>query len=298
MYVVAVLAAIVITRRRWRAQGGDADLVYEVALWGFPAGLIGGRIYFVITSWDQAPHTWWGPFAVWDGGLGIWGGILAGTLAGLWVLRRRHADIPRFLDAAAPALLVAQSIGRIGNYFNQELFGRPTTLPWGLRDQPVAPAGRLRELRHLPPHVPLRDRLEPGARRRARLARPPPPHQPRRAVRAVRRGVLALPDLRGAAADRPRAPHPRAAPELLRRGRPLRRRPRRLRAHPAPRRLSGARSRRGRSRVAGGSGGRTRARSSRWRGARGRRRSRRPGSPRAPRRPSSRSPSRSAARTA
>ena len=136
MYVFAVLASIVITRRRWRAEGGDPDLVYEVALWGFPAGLIGARIYFVITSWDQAPHTWWGPFAVWDGGLGIWGGILAGTLAGLWVLRRRHADVPRFLDAAAPALLVAQSIGRVGNYFNQELFGRPTTLPWGLEISP------------------------------------------------------------------------------------------------------------------------------------------------------------------
>jgi prolipoprotein diacylglyceryl transferase len=136
MYVFAVLASIVITRRRWRAEGGDPDLVYEVALWGFPAGLIGARIYFVITSWDQAPHTWWGPFAIWDGGLGIWGGILAGTLAGLWVLRRRHADVPRFLDAAAPALLVAQSIGRIGNYFNQELFGRPTSLPWGLEISP------------------------------------------------------------------------------------------------------------------------------------------------------------------
>ncbi|MFN8624334.1 MAG: prolipoprotein diacylglyceryl transferase [Chloroflexota bacterium] len=137
MYVVAVFAAVGITRRRWRQQGGDPDLVYEVALYGVPAGLIGGRLYFVITSWDQAPHTWWGPFAVWDGGLGIWGGILAGTLAGLWVLRRRGADVPRFLDAAAPALLVAQSIGRIGNWFNQELFGRPTTLPWALRISPA-----------------------------------------------------------------------------------------------------------------------------------------------------------------
>jgi prolipoprotein diacylglyceryl transferase len=97
-----------------------------------PAGIIGGRIYFLLTSWDQAPHTWWGPFAVWRGGLGIWGGIAAGTAAGLWVLHRRRADIPRFLDAAAPALLVAQSIGRVGNYFNQELFGGPTTLPWAL----------------------------------------------------------------------------------------------------------------------------------------------------------------------
>jgi prolipoprotein diacylglyceryl transferase len=131
-YLVAVLAAIAITSRRWERQGGDRHLVQEVALWGFPAGIIGGRLYFLVTSWDQAPHTWWGPFAVWRGGLGIWGGIAAGTAAGIWVLHRRRADIPRFLDAAAPGLLVAQSIGRIGNYFNQELFGGPTSLPWGL----------------------------------------------------------------------------------------------------------------------------------------------------------------------
>ncbi len=74
---------------------------------------------------------------MWDGGLGIWGGIAAGTLAGLWVLRRRGANIPAFMDAAAPALLVAQAIGRVGNYFNQELFGGPTTLPWGLEISPA-----------------------------------------------------------------------------------------------------------------------------------------------------------------
>jgi len=142
LYIVAVLAAIAITRRRWEDQGGDRQLVYEVALWGFPAGIIGGRVYFLVTSWDQAPHTWWGPFAVWQGGLGIWGGIAAGTAAGIWVLHRRRADIPRFLDAAAPALLVAQSIGRVGNYFNQELFGGPTTLPWALKiDIAHRPAG-------------------------------------------------------------------------------------------------------------------------------------------------------------
>jgi len=106
-------------------------------MWGFPAGIIGGRIYFLLTTWDQAPHTWWGPVAVWRGGLGIWGGIAAGTAVGIGVLHRRRADIPRFLDAAAPALLVAQAIGRIGNYFNQELFGSPTTLPWALHIDPA-----------------------------------------------------------------------------------------------------------------------------------------------------------------
>jgi len=141
-YVVAVLAAVAITSRRWEARGGTRELVQEVALWGFPAGLVGGRLYHLATSWNEVPHEWWGPLAIWKGGLGIWGGIAGGTLAGLLVLRRRRADIPAFLDAAAPALLVAQSIGRVGNYFNQELFGGPTSLPWGLQiDAGNRPAG-------------------------------------------------------------------------------------------------------------------------------------------------------------
>jgi prolipoprotein diacylglyceryl transferase len=143
-YVAAVIAAITIASRRWRARGGDPALVQEVALWGFPAGLIGGRLYFLATSWSEVPPHWWGPFAVWKGGLGIWGGIAAGTLVGVWVLRRRGADVALFMDAAAPALLIAQAIGRVGNYFNQELFGGPTTLPWGLEISPAhRPVGYL-----------------------------------------------------------------------------------------------------------------------------------------------------------
>lgn len=136
-YVAAVVAAVAITARRWQAAGGDRELVFEVAFWGFPAGIIGGRLYFLVTSWNEVPTHWWGPVAIWRGGLGIWGGIAAGTLAGLWVLRRRHADAALFLDAVAPALLVAQAIGRVGNYFNQELFGGPTTLPWALEISPA-----------------------------------------------------------------------------------------------------------------------------------------------------------------
>jgi prolipoprotein diacylglyceryl transferase len=143
-YVVALAAAVALTARRWVAAGGSRELVYEVALWGFPAGVIGGRLYHDVTSWNEVPHTWWGPFAIWQGGLGIWGGIALGSLAGVWVLRRRGADVSRFLDAAAPGLLVAQAIGRIGNYFNQELFGGPTSLPWGLEISPAhRPAGYL-----------------------------------------------------------------------------------------------------------------------------------------------------------
>jgi prolipoprotein diacylglyceryl transferase len=141
-YVVAIIAAVVISGRRWAARGGDPALAQEVALWGVPAGLIGGRLYFLATSWNEVPDEWWGPFAIWKGGLGIWGGIAGGVLGGLVVLRRRHVDIPAFLDAAAPGLLVAQAIGRIGNWFNQELFGGPTTLPWGLEIDPEhRPAG-------------------------------------------------------------------------------------------------------------------------------------------------------------
>jgi prolipoprotein diacylglyceryl transferase len=137
LYGVAVVAAVLIARRRWVARGGDAELVDEVALWGFPAGLVGGRLYHDITSWNEVPHTWWGPFAVWKGGLGIWGGIALGVIVGLWRVKRRGEDVPAFMDAAGvPALLVAQSIGRVGNWFNQELFGKPTNLPWGLEISP------------------------------------------------------------------------------------------------------------------------------------------------------------------
>ncbi|MDE3130996.1 MAG: prolipoprotein diacylglyceryl transferase [Acidobacteriota bacterium] len=138
-YVFAVAAAILVARRRWSARGGDPDLVYGVAWWGFPAGLIGGRIYFDITTPSQVPNHWWGPFAIWDGGLGIWGGIAAGVAVGIWYLRRRlgWADVYRFINAATPGLLVAQAIGRVGNYFNQELFGKPSTLPWALKISPA-----------------------------------------------------------------------------------------------------------------------------------------------------------------
>ncbi len=142
MYAIAVTAAILIVRRRWREQGGDPDLVYDVAIWAFPAGLLGGRLYFDITSFSEMPHVWYGPIAVWDGGLGIWGGVAAGAAVGIWRVRRAGVSVTAFMDATAPALLVAQAIGRIGNYFNQELFGGPSNLPWALQIAPEhRPAG-------------------------------------------------------------------------------------------------------------------------------------------------------------
>jgi prolipoprotein diacylglyceryl transferase len=146
-YVFAVAAAIVLSRMRWRRLGGDPELPFEIAMWAFPGGLIGGRIYFDITTPSQIPDHWWGVFAVWDGGLGIWGGILGGVLTGLWVARRRldHTQLLQLMDVVGPILLVSQSIGRIGNYFNQELFGRPSRLPWALKISPAhRPAGYAR----------------------------------------------------------------------------------------------------------------------------------------------------------
>jgi prolipoprotein diacylglyceryl transferase len=131
-YIIGITAAILITRRRWRAVGGDPDVVNDLALWVVPAGIIGGRIYFDITTPADIPHEWYGVFAVWTGGLGIWGGIALAAVVGAWRLRRLGITVGVFANAIAPALLVAQAIGRIGNYFNKELFGKPTTLPWGL----------------------------------------------------------------------------------------------------------------------------------------------------------------------
>jgi prolipoprotein diacylglyceryl transferase len=153
MYVLAVAVAIFITRRRWANRGGDPDMVYEAAKWGFPAGLVGGRIYFDITTPSQMPQHWWGPFAIWDGGLGIWGGIAAGVAVALWRLRKQMSwtDVKRLWDTAAPSLLVAQAIGRIGNYFNQELYGKPSKLPWALE---ISPAHRRPGFAHFATYQP------------------------------------------------------------------------------------------------------------------------------------------------
>src|SRR5438552_9266409 len=137
--LLAIAAAVWLTGVRWVRWGGDWDLVYRVSIWGVIAGIIGARIYHDITSWNQDPAIhdhWYGPFAVWQGGLGIWGAIPFGVLAGAWVVRRSGNSIRLFMDAVAPGLLLAQGIGRIGNWFNQEPYGKPTDLPWGLKIDP------------------------------------------------------------------------------------------------------------------------------------------------------------------
>jgi prolipoprotein diacylglyceryl transferase len=132
-YIIGIAFAVAITRRRWRAIGGDPDVVNDLALWVVPFGIIGGRIYFDITTPQDIPHVWYGALAVWTGGLGVWGGVALAALVGAWRLRKMGLSVGPFANAIAPGLLVAQAIGRIGNYFNNELFGGPTTLPWALK---------------------------------------------------------------------------------------------------------------------------------------------------------------------
>ena len=130
---VGALVAISIARRRWAARGGDPDAVSSLAVWSITAGLVGARMYHVLTDYHRFRGRWLDAFAIWEGGLGIPGGLVAGVAAGVVVARRRGLPAPELLDVVAPAIPVAQAIGRLGNWFNQELFGRPTSLPWGLR---------------------------------------------------------------------------------------------------------------------------------------------------------------------
>ena len=139
---IGVVVAVWIAQRRWAARGGNAEDISRLAVWSVIAGLIGARLYHVITDYQRFQGRWLHVFAVWEGGLGIPGGLLAGVGAGVWLARRRGLPAAQLLDVVAPAIPVAQAIGRVGNWFNQELFGRPTSLPWGVRiDIAHRPAG-------------------------------------------------------------------------------------------------------------------------------------------------------------
>jgi phosphatidylglycerol---prolipoprotein diacylglyceryl transferase len=138
MLLLAIAACIWLTGVRWVRRGGDWDLIFRVAVWGVAFGIIGARAYHVVTSWDEVQNIdeWWAPFAVWKGGLGVWGGIFLGLLAGAVVVKRSGESVTKMMDAVAPGLLLAQAIGRLGNWWNQELFGKPTDLPWALEIDP------------------------------------------------------------------------------------------------------------------------------------------------------------------
>lgn len=132
MIALGVLAAVEIGRARWAARGGDPDDVIEIAKWAVPAGLIGSRIYHVITDWKRYQGRWLDAFKIWEGGLGIPGGLLLGVAVGIWVARSRGWSITGLVDSIIPGIPVAQAIGRLGNWFNQEIYGRPTDLPWAV----------------------------------------------------------------------------------------------------------------------------------------------------------------------
>ena len=135
--IIGIVVALVIGDRRWVARGGEQGVIYDIALWAVPFGLVGGRLYHLITDWK----TYFGDdgagfiaaLKIWDGGLGIWGAVALGGV-GAWIgCRQRGIPLPAFGDAIAPGIVLAQAIGRLGNYFNQELYGRATTMPWGLK---------------------------------------------------------------------------------------------------------------------------------------------------------------------
>ncbi|WP_043568667.1 prolipoprotein diacylglyceryl transferase [Acaricomes phytoseiuli] len=145
--LLGIVAALWLTQIRWKRRGAPEGSLWDIAIWAIPFGIVGGRLYHVFTS----PDSYFGPggdpsriLRIWEGGLGIWGAVLLGVV-GAWIgCRRAGVKLSALLDAAAPGLLLAQAIGRWGNYFNQELFGAPTTLPWGLQidaTNPNFPAG-------------------------------------------------------------------------------------------------------------------------------------------------------------
>jgi prolipoprotein diacylglyceryl transferase len=148
-YALIILAGIVVAigvaDRRWRARGGPEGAVYDISTWAVPFGIVGARVYHVVSSPDAYFGSGGHPldaFKIWEGGLGIWGAVAGGAL-GAWLACRRNGwSFVMFADSAAPGVLIAQAMGRVGNYFNQELFGRPTTVPWALEIDPShRPAG-------------------------------------------------------------------------------------------------------------------------------------------------------------
>ncbi|MQY15836.1 Prolipoprotein diacylglyceryl transferase [Streptomyces sp. RB5] len=134
--LAGIFVAIWLGGRRWEARGGKRTTVTDIAIWAVPFGLVGGRLYHVITTYEPyfgKDGNWVDAFKIWEGGLGIWGAIALGAV-GAWIgCRLRGIPLPAYADAVAPGIALAQALGRWGNWFNQELYGRETTLPWALK---------------------------------------------------------------------------------------------------------------------------------------------------------------------
>jgi prolipoprotein diacylglyceryl transferase len=154
LIAIGVLAAAWFAQRRWVKLGGFAGTMVPIAFWAVVAGLIGARLYSVVTSWQQ--DTGGNPveiLEIWNGGLGIWGGVSGGVFGGWLAARRLHVPLSPLLDVVAPAIPLGQAIGRWGNYFNQELFGLPSKLPWAVRITNQAELGNIYPAKYRPPFV-------------------------------------------------------------------------------------------------------------------------------------------------
>ncbi|MGI8795380.1 MAG: prolipoprotein diacylglyceryl transferase [Acidimicrobiia bacterium] len=136
LIATGVLAAAWLAERRWVKRGGDPGTINSIAIWVVIGGVVGARVYHVIADYQLFTGDWLRAFKIWEGGLSIWGAVGGGALAIILVARRHNLDTLALMDAIAPCVALAQAIGRWGNYFNQELFGRPTNLPWGLEIDP------------------------------------------------------------------------------------------------------------------------------------------------------------------
>ena len=132
MIALGVLVAIWWCQKRWENKGGEAEEISEIMIWAVPFGLVGARLYHVITDWRSFRGRWEDAPAIWQGGLGIPGGLILGVIVGVTIAKKRGINTAEVLDAVIPSIPVAQAIGRWGNWFNQELFGKPTELPWAL----------------------------------------------------------------------------------------------------------------------------------------------------------------------
>jgi prolipoprotein diacylglyceryl transferase len=138
--IIGIVVAVWVGNRRYVARGGAPGTITDIAIWAVPFGIVGGRIYHVASDWQlyfaEGRSGFAGAIRIWDGGLGIWGAVFFGAI-GAWIgARRAHVALPPVGDAVAPGIALAQAIGRLGNWFNQELFGAPTDLPWALEIDP------------------------------------------------------------------------------------------------------------------------------------------------------------------